>query len=71
MDADERRSERKTGHQRRFTKSFNAITKDDKKLAKQGMAMPFDEEKSSGAIVLAIIVILIVIGGLIAYFLMR
>jgi anti-anti-sigma regulatory factor len=71
MDADERRSERKTGHQRRFTKSFNAITKDDKKLAKQGMAMPFDEEKSSGATVLAIIVILIVIGGLIAYFLMR
>ena len=65
------RNERKTGHQRRFTKSFNAITKDEKKLAKQGMAMPFDEEKSSGTTVLAIIVILVVIGGLIAYFLMR
>lgn len=63
--------ERKTGHQRRFTKSFNAITKDEKKLAKQGMSMPFDEEKSSGSTVLAIIIILIVIGGLTAFFLLR
>ena len=45
--------------------------KDEKKLAKQGMAMPFDEEKSSGTTVLAIIVILITIGGLVAFFLMR
>ena len=71
ISPDERRGERKTGHQRRFTKSFNAITKDEKKLAKQGMAMPFDEEKSSGTTVLAIIVILITIGGLVAFFLMR
>ena len=69
--SDEPRAERKTGHQRRFTKSFNAITKDEKKLAKQGLAMPFDEEKSSGTTVLAIIVILIVLGGLTAFFLMR
>lgn len=62
--------ERKTGHQRRFTKSFNAITKDEKKLAKQGLAMPFDEETSSGKTVAAIVFILIAIGGVIAYLLM-
>lgn len=70
-DDDQPRAERKTGHMRRFTKSFNAITKDEKKLAKQGMAMPFDEEKSSGTTVLAIITIIVVVGGLIAYFMLR
>jgi len=69
--APESRSDRKTGHQRRFTKSFNAITKDEKKLAKQGMSMPFDEEKSSGSTVFAIIIALIVIGGIVAFFLLR
>ncbi|MCQ2054471.1 MAG: STAS domain-containing protein [Fibrobacter sp.] len=68
---DDRRSERKTGHQRRFTKSFNAITKDEKKLAKQGMTMPFDEEKSSSGTVIGIIIALIVVGGLVAFLLMR
>lgn len=64
-------AERKTGHHRRFTKSFNAIAKDEKKLAKQGMAMPFDEEKSSGSTVMLIIGALVVIGGVVAFFLMR
>ncbi len=68
---DQPRSEQKTGHMRRFTKSFNAITKDEKKLAKQGLAMPFDEEKSSGTTVLAIITIIVVVGGVIAYLMLR
>lgn len=63
-------AEPRTGSHRRFTKSFNAITKDEKKLAKQGLATPFDEESSSGKTVIIIILILIAIGGLTAYFLM-
>ena len=65
-----KRSERKTGLNRRFTKSFNAVVKDEKKLAAKGMNMPFEEESSSGKTVFFIILILLVLGGVVAYFLM-
>ena len=64
------RAERRTGHNRRFTKSFNAVVKDEKKLAAKGMNMPFEEESSSGKTVVFIILILLVLGGVVAYFLM-
>ena len=63
--------ERKTGLHRRFNKSFNAIVKDEKKLAKKGMAMPFEEEKSSGATIVIIITVLIILGALAAFLLTR
>ena len=64
------RSERRTGHNRRFTKSFNAVVKDEKKLASKGMNMPFEEESSSGKTVFFIILVLLILGGLAAFFLM-
>ena len=69
-EAVEPRAERRTGHNRRFTKSFNAVVKDEKKLAAKGMNMPFEEESSSGKTVFFIILILLVLGGVAAYFLM-
>ena len=70
MAEGEVRAERRTGHNRRFTKSFNAVVKDEKKLAAKGMNMPFEEESSSGKTVFFIILILLVLGGVAAYFLM-
>lgn len=61
--------DRHTGSHRKFTKSFNAISKDEEKLAKKGMNMPFDEEKSSARTVLTIILLVVLIGGLLAYLL--
>ena len=61
--------ERRTGSHRKFTKSFNAISKDEEKLAKTGMNMPFDEEKSPARTVLTIILLVVLIGGLLAYLL--
>ena len=66
----EGRSERKTGRTRRFTKSFNAVVKDEKKLAEKGMNMPFEEESSSGKTVFFIVLILAVAGACAAFFLM-
>ena len=68
--AGEVRAERRTGHNRRFTKSFNAVVKDEKKLASKGLNMPFEEESSSGKTVFFIILVLLVLGGLAAFFLM-
>ena len=70
LDSEQPRAERRTGHNRRFTKSFNAVVKDEKKLAAKGMNMPFEEESSSGKTVFFIILILLVLGGAAAYFLM-
>ena len=71
MAESDMRSERRTSHNRRFTKSFNAVVKDEKKLAAKGMNMPFEEESSSGKTVFFIILILLLLGGgLAAYFLM-
>lgn len=61
--------DRHTGSHRKFTKSFNAISKDEEKLAKKGMSMPFDEEKSPARTVLTIILLVILLGGLLAYLL--
>jgi len=68
--AGEVKLDRRTGHNRRFTKSFNAVVKDEKKLASKGMNMPFEEESSSGKTAFFIILVLLVLGGLAAYFLM-
>lgn len=61
--------DRHTGSHRKFTKSFNAISKDEEKLAKKGMNMPFDEEKSPARTVLTIILLVVLLGGLLAYLL--
>ena len=66
----EPRADRHTGHNRRFTKSFNAVVKDEKKLAAKGMNMPFEEESSSGKTVLIIVLVLMVLGGIAAFVLM-
>ncbi len=56
-------AERHTGAHRRFTKSFNAIVKDDKKNQKKGLDMPFEEEPSSARTVFVVIFILLAIAG--------
>lgn len=61
--------DRHTGPHRKFTKSFNAISKDEEKLAKKGLNMPFDEEKSPARTVLTIILLVVLLGGLLAYLL--
>lgn len=61
--------DRHTGSHRKFTKSFNAISKNEEKLAKKGMSMPFDEEKSPARTVLTIILLVVLLGGLLAYLL--
>lgn len=58
-------AERHTGAHRRFTKSFNAIVKDDKKNQKKGLDMPFEEEPSSARTVLIVILILLAIVGVV------
>lgn len=63
-------NDRHTGVHRKFTKSFNAIAKDGEKLAKKGLNMPFEEEKSSGKTVLIIILLVVLLGGLAAYLLL-
>ncbi len=62
-------SERHTGAHRRFTKSFNAIVKDDKKSQKKGLDMPFEEEPSSAhTVIIVIILLLAAVGGTLAFF---
>lgn len=64
-------TERHTGIHRRFTKSFNAIVKDDKKSQKKGLDMPFEDEPSSaGPIIVVVILVLAALGGVLAYFLL-
>lgn len=59
---------RQTGSHRRFTKSFNAIVKDDKKQ-KKGLDVPFDEEPSSARTVIVVILLLLVaFGATLAFF---
>lgn len=60
--------DRHTGSHRRFTKSFNAIVKDDKPQ-KKGLDVPFDEEPSSARTVLIVVLLLLAaIGGTLAFF---
>jgi len=61
--------ERHTGPHRRFTKSFNAIVKDDKEKPKKGLDVPFDDEPSSARTVVIVVLLLIAaIGGVLAFF---
>ncbi|MCQ2104422.1 MAG: STAS domain-containing protein [Fibrobacter sp.] len=60
--------DRRTGTHRRFTKSFNAIVKDENKK-KGGLDVPFDEEPSSvRTVVIVVLLILAAIGGTFAFF---
>lgn len=59
---------RSTGSHRRFTKSFNAIVKDDSKKSK-GLDVPFDEEPSSArTVIVVILLLLIAVGATLAFF---
>lgn len=61
--------DRHTGNHRRFTKSFNAIVKDDKDKPKKGLDVPFDEEPSSAkTVVIVVLLALAAIGGTLAFF---
>lgn len=62
-------SSRATGSHRRFTKSFNAIVKEEEKEPKKGLDVPFDEEPSSAHTVIVVILLLLVaIGATLAFF---
>ena len=63
--------DRRTGQHRRFTKSFNAIAKEDPadKSKKKGLDVPFDEEPSSAkTVVIVALLLLAAVGGAIAIF---
>ncbi|MCQ2101958.1 MAG: STAS domain-containing protein [Fibrobacter sp.] len=61
--------DRHTGAHRRFTKSFNAIIKDDKKKQQKGLDVPFDEEPSSArTVIIVVLLLLAAIGGTLAFF---
>ena len=67
-------SEEKKAHKRatgRFTKSFNAITKEDSSKVTSGMQTPFLDDTSSSHLLLWIMIILFVAGALIAYFVLK
>ena len=65
------RRERKTGANRRFTKSFNAIAKDETGLEEQGMAKPFEDKPTSKkAIAIVVVLVLVAAGAAAAYFLL-
>ena len=66
-----KRSERKTGLNRRFTKSFNAIAKEEtpEDSKKKGLDVPFDEEPSSAkTVIIVALLMLAAVGGAIAIF---
>lgn len=61
--------DRHTGAHRRFTKSFNAIIKDDSKQKKKGLDVPFDDEPSSArTVIIVVLLLLAAIGGTLAFF---
>jgi len=59
--------DRRTGQHRRFTKSFNAIAKEDpaEKSKKKGLDVPFDDEPSSAKTVVIVVLLLLVAVGVI------
>lgn len=60
---------RPTGSHRRFTKSFNAIPKEDAQPQKKGLDVPFDEEPSSArTVIVVVLLLLIAIGATLAFF---
>lgn len=59
---------RSTGQHRRFTKSFNAVSK-EKSSSKKGLDIPFDEEPSSTkTVIIVVLLLLAAIGGTLAFF---
>ena len=60
---------RSTGLHRLFTKSFNAIAKEESSSKKKGLDVPFDDEPSSARTVLIVILLLLAaVGGILAFF---
>ena len=60
---------RSTGTHRRFTKSFNAITKEETSSKKKGLDVPFDDEPSSAkTVIIVILFLLAAVGGILAFF---
>ena len=61
--------DRRTGQHRRFTKSFNAIAKEEDNPKKKGLDVPFDEEPSSAkTVIIVALLMLAAVGGAIAIF---
>ena len=59
---------RSTGQHRRFTKSFNAIAKEDSGSKKKGLDVPFDDDPSSARTVLIVFLLLLAaVGGTLAF----
>jgi hypothetical protein len=60
---------RSTGTHRRFTKSFNAIAKEEPTTKKKGLDVPFDDEPSSArTVIIVILLLLAAVGGTLAFF---
>ena len=61
--------DRRTGQHRSFTKSFNAIAKDDSGSKKKGLDVPFDDEPSSArTVIIVVLLLLAAVGGTLAFF---
>lgn len=69
-ESKEKRSDRRTGHQRRFTKSFNAIIRNEDKLDGQGMSDPFEEAKSSKSKLVVVLLLVVAALAAAAFFLL-
>ena len=66
-----KRSERKTGLNRRFTKSFNAIIKKkESNLDNQGIKDPFEEEPTTHKVAPVIVVVVLLLAALAVFILM-
>lgn len=66
--------EEKKNHKRatgRFTKSFNAISKEEPGTVTSGMQTPFLDDNSSSNLLLWVMIIVFVTGALVAYFLLK
>ena len=60
---------RTTGSHRRFTKSFNAIAKEESVSKKKGLDVPFDDEPSSAkTVIIVFLLLLAAVGGVLAFF---
>ena len=64
--------DRHTGAHRRFTKSFNAIAKEEPEentSNKKGLDVPFDDEPSSAkTVIIVVLLLLAAVGGILAFF---
>ncbi|MBR2469623.1 MAG: anti-sigma factor antagonist [Fibrobacter sp.] len=65
-----KRTERKTGLNRRFTKSFNAIIKKKDNLENQGIKDPFEEPPTTHKVAPVIAVVLLIFAALAVFILM-